>query len=533
MIIRKPFAFIVHRFKTLHLIVLIPCLYIAYMMWNLMNFFNDFVGRGYVTTIEGVLAKYYSFLMLIAPIIVIIFALLVRALFNKKNKNSTPYSIIVLHYIAFIIYVVLLPSLLMQAQNAELASSTSLIVRGVTSIFFYTNIICILLQLLLTFGFDFMSGEFLDIKEEINLDEEDNEEVEINVNKEDYKFKRWINRYIREIKYYIIENKNIFKVLGIIAGAILLIFFVGFLISLNRIVRVDQKFNYSSFSFKFNNSYLTTLDYGGNNILDGKVYLATKVTISNLSNGLESINTDDFCLDINDNCIYPTLDRSGKFLDLAKPYYGEKIGPNQTYEYVLVYELDSNLTNAKYKIKILDKLTHKKDDVIPTYKVITLTPTYTTSVSRVGTYYIDDEVKFDKTSLLNTTLKIKSYELMNTYRYTYDFCYNEKCMESQNAVAASSGKTLIVLDADFNMDENASYTKFKLGTNDFFEDFGNIEYTVNGNTYITKVYNKTPKEANKIVLEVNSSIKDAQDMNLLITIRDKCYTIKLKEEKKE
>ena len=534
MIIRKPFAFILHRFKTLHFLILIPCLYLIYMMWNLKTFFDDFVGNGYVTSLEGVVSKYYSFLMLIAPVIVIIFMLLVRALFNKKNKNSTLYSTVILHEIAFLIYLVMLPSLLIKAQAAELESSTSLIVRGVTSIFFYTNCIKVFFIIIMAFGFDLNTWEFLDVREEINLDEEDNEEVEINVNREDYKFKRWLNRYIREIKYYVIENKNIFMVLAGIAGVILLVLFISFLISLNRVVRVDQQFRYSNFSFKFNNSYLTTLDYGGNKIMDGKVYLATKVTITNITNGLVSVNTDDFCLDINDECIYPTLDRSGKFLDLARPYYGEKIGSGETNEYVLVYELDENLTNARYKVKVLDKLTYKKDEVIPKYKVITLTPTYTTSVSRVGEYILGEEVKFDKTALLNTTLKINSYELVNTYRYTYDYCYQEKCMESMNAVAASSGKVLVILSADFHMDEEASYTKFKLGTNDFFGDFAKIEYSVSNTKHIVDVTNKTPKNYNdKIIIETNASIKEADDINLLITIRDKCYTFKLKEANKE
>ena len=57
---------------------------------------------------------------------------------------------------------------------------------------------------------------------------------------------------------------------------------------------------------------------------------------------------------------------------------------------------------------------------------------------------------------------------------------NGKCIESLN----SSGKELMELNIDFNMDENASCIKFKLVTIDFFEDFGKSEYTVYGKIFI-------------------------------------------------
>ena len=94
MIIRKPFAFLVEKFKLLHFIILIPRIYLIYMFWRLSDFFNTFVVNGYVTTIADVQGKYYSFLMVIACILIIAFSILVASLFKKKNKFYTPYLII-------------------------------------------------------------------------------------------------------------------------------------------------------------------------------------------------------------------------------------------------------------------------------------------------------------------------------------------------------------------------------------------------------------------------------------------------------
>ena len=541
MIIRKPFAFLVEKFKLLHFIMLIPCIYLIYMFWRVSDFFNGFVLDGYVTTIADVSGKYFSFLMIIAALIIAVFTFLVAALFKKKNKFYLPYLLIVIVYSVVLLITIFLPSLLNSAEAANLESSSSLIIRGIMSIIFYTQIVATVVLFLLSFGLDLRTGEFLDIKEEINLDENDSEEVEINIKSDDYKAKRFARRYFREIKYYIIENKNVFKIIGAIV-LLILIFIIGkFIISLNRIVRVDQSFGYSNFSLSFNSSLLSSLDYNGNVISKDKIYLANKVTVTNRTNGLLAISTYDFCLEIGEDCYYPKLDRSGKFIDLAKPYYAEQIGGGLTGEYVLVYELDKTMVRSKYKIKVLDSLTYKKNEVIPKYKEITLTPSFSDSVKEIANYSLNDEIDLSKTTLLNTKLKITNFSVSQFYRYNYYACKDDDCTDDncsseaqncsklQDAIAANFGKYFIILDGEFTLDENSSYSKYKLGSNDFFEDFVDVKYKIGEVENIIGVKDATPKKSEgKIILEVNSVIKDADEISLIITVRDQRYTLKLK-----
>lgn len=541
MIIRKPFAFLVEKFKLLHFIVLIPCIYLIYMFWRASSFFNTFVVNGYVTNMTDLVSKYYSFLMILSSVIVITFSILVASLFKRKNKFYTPYLIIAIAYFAIFLVSCFLPGLLHNAEVANLESSTSLIIRGVMSIAFYVQIILSILFILLAFGFDIRSGDFFDVKEEINLDEDDSEEIELKIKSEDYKAKRFVHRYFREIKYYVIENKNIFKVIGAVLGVIILVFLIKFMISLNRTVRVDQTFSYSSFSLSFNSSILSTLDYNGNQISKGKVYLANKVTITNKTNSLLALATYDFCLEIGEDCYYPKLDRSGKFIDLAKPYYGEQIGRGNSTEYVLVYELDEALAKSKYKIKVLDSLTYKKDAVIPKYKEINLTPSFSDSVKDVKSYALNEEIDFSNTTLLNSKLNVKSANIAQYYRYTYFKCKsddcdvnsctadNENCASYQDATAASFGKYFIILEGDLTLDEKSSYAKYKLGTNDFFSDFVDVKYKIGDVESTTFVKDATPKDSKgSIILETNSIIKDAEEISLIITIRDQRFTLKLK-----
>ena len=166
MIIRKPYAFLVEKFKLLHFIVLIPCIYLIYMFWRVSDFFNTFVVNNYVTTEINLSDKYYSFLMILGAIIIISFCLLVASLFKKKNKFYYPYLLIVILYVIVFFTSAFLPGLLHNAENELLESSASLIIRGVMSVEFYVQIIAILMFILLAFGFDIRNGEFLDIKEE-------------------------------------------------------------------------------------------------------------------------------------------------------------------------------------------------------------------------------------------------------------------------------------------------------------------------------------------------------------------------------
>ncbi len=530
MIIRKPYAFLVHRFKLLHFLILIPIIYSCFMYYRLMNFFNNFVSAGYSTTLFEVTKNYFSFLMIIAALLVLIFMVLVGHLLKEKKFPNKLYVILTILYIIVLIYNFLLPGYLSSAELSSLASSSSLIIRGVVSILFFTQVISVIIVLLMMFGFNIKTGEFSNMKDEINLDEEDSQEIEINVKGDTYKAKRFFRRYSREFKYYIVENKNVFKIIGVIIILIILFFTIRFFVTKNKNIRIDQSFSYSSLSLSFNSSVLSSLNYAGKQINNDKVYLATKVSVINKTNGMHTIQTGDFCLEIaKDTCIYPSLDKSGLFIDIARPYYAEQIGANTSNEYVLVYELDNKDVRTNYTIKVLDSLTYKKDNVIAKYKEINLSPTYSDSVKDVGESSLNDEVNFTNTAMLNTKLKITNYDISSYYRYNYDYCIKGECTESLGSIPASYGNQLIILNTEFSMDENSSYFKNKLGSNDFFEDFGSIDYYIGENKYNVSVKNVTPKDVDdQVVLQVNSSIKYADKINLIITIRDKRFTIKLK-----
>ena len=123
-----------------------------------------------------------------------------------------------------------------------------------------------------------------DLKE-LQIEEKDSEEVEIIFNKDNAKVKRNINRFIREFKYYIKENKFIFSILCIV-----FIISIAFFIYKAMPDIIDNEYNQGD-SFSINNlnytiedSIITNLDYKGDYISNDKYYIVIKLSIKNSTN---------------------------------------------------------------------------------------------------------------------------------------------------------------------------------------------------------------------------------------------------------
>jgi len=85
------------------------------------------------------------------------------------------------------------------------------------------------------------------------------------------------------------------------------------------------------------------------------------------------------------------------------------------------------------------------------------------------------------------------------------------------------------MDYDLNLDKNAPSYKNINDLNAFASSFLKIEYTLNGNVKTANTKYVTPsKLKNKLILQTNGEIMDAEEINLLVTIRNRCYAIKIK-----
>ncbi len=82
---------------------------------------------------------------------------------------------------------------------------------------------------------------------------------------------------------------------------------------------------------------------------------------------------------------------------------------------------------------------------------------------------------------------------------------------------------------EYNLDKTTVYGSNVKADNLFFNNFLSLEYTKDGVTKETSLSNRTTdKMKETLVFETNSEVKDADSINLLVTVRNNRYKINLK-----
>ena len=72
-------------------------------------------------------------------------------------------------------------------------------------------------------------------------------------------------------------------------------------------------------------------------------------------------------------------------------------------------------------------------------------------------------------------------------------------------------------------------SRYQRGKAGFVTDFLEVRYTVNDKTYTSTVCNLTPRELSDTwVFEINQNMRNATKIDLLVNIRGKQYTMKIK-----
>jgi len=147
-------------------------------------------------------------------------------------------------------------------------------------------------------------------------------------------------------------------------------------------------------------------------------------------------------------------------------------------------------------------------------------------------YAQNELIKLNDTSLRDTTLIIKNHEITDTYTFQYEHCFRDICSPMRRSISAQSisarAETLLILDYDLVLDD--VYFKRNIrNENHFFTHFVTVRYVRNGETRVADITNRTPIEVNdRFIMQVDRNIIFAEAIELLITIRNKQYAIKLK-----
>lgn len=519
----------------IHLLLLLPMGYLIHRSFRVVAFFREYVRNNYSTSLLTIAAEHINFFMYFAVLVIILSILAIYYLMRQKKKSTKLYFFLLLYYLFFFVLIGFTYSVLSNMEHNLITAQTARAYRDISVVLCLPQYFFFLYTFVRGIGFDIKKFNFAGDLKELEITDIDSEEFEFRVNVEGYKIERTARRFVREMTYYIKENTFVFSCI-----AAVVVIFIGTLFYLhygvyNKTYRTTDKMTHHFFTLEVTDSMVTNLSYNGNVITDGKYYLVLKLLIENKSNKDYELDYTNFRLVLNNKNIYPLLDRGEHFVDFGKPYLGEKIKRQSKEAYTLAYEIDAaDLTN-EYTIKILESIDFKVGDIAAKYKFIKLNPPKIDKVEDMDVLDIGKIINLKQTNLDYSTFQLHNYQFVGNYTYDYEYCKTENnCRTLKDSITPNvSGTiektTLLVLHHDFHLDEESDYWNAMKTSAKFSNQFLSIRTLNNGETQLISMYNRTtPFMNNVFVFEIRKEILEAEQIELLLTVRDKRYIYRLK-----
>lgn len=535
MILKKPYAFLIKYFRVIHLILLLPILYLITKTYRIVSFFKSYVSNNYTTNIINIATEHINFFMYMGVLFIILTVIAIYYLMRQKRKSTKLYFFILIYYIVLFVLIGFTHSILSNMEHSLITAQSARAYKDISFVLCLPQYFFFLYTLIRGIGFDIKKFDFANDLKDLEITNIDNEEFEFSINIESYKAKRTLRRFIRETKYYVLENTFIFTCLFAV-----FVIFIGTMFYLNygvynKTYRVSDKMTHNYFNIQITNSMVTNLGLDGNVITEGKYYLVLQLLIENRTQVNEELDYTNFRLVLNDKNIYPTLDRGEYFLDFGMPYKKEKIKKQSKNYYVLAYEIDESELANEYTIKILESIEYKVGDIAAKYKNIKLNPPKIDKVKEEENLTLEKTANLKNSTLGFSTFKINSYHFTNSYIYDYLYCIDSKpCQKLKDKITTDlSGTiektTLIVLDVDTNLDQNSIYAKSIKTENKFFAHFLSLRYKKGNQVYTIPLKNKTTENLKGVlVFETKSEVLNADSIDLLVTVRNRRYVFQLK-----
>lgn len=534
MILKKPYAFLIKNFKLVHLVLGILMVLISIFSYQIVDFIRTFIKNGYTITVTSNMVD-----TIINPVIYLLFLLVIGAftlimiLLKSKDKSVKTYLFAIIYYVLLLIMVIIASGLINGLQVKLWATADARTYRDLANIIYYPQFIFVVIIFIRALGFNVKQFNFKNDLQEIEVTDSDSEEIELNVNFETYKAERFIRRFIRELKYYYLENKFVINIIGIILVIVLGYLFFTNYEKLTYRYKENKGFTVGSFKIKVLDSMITNVDQGGNKIYDGKAYVVIKIDITN--NGLkdQTFAYDNLKLYYNGDYIYPSLDLGGYFIDYGNPYMGDVIYTKEHGVYVIPYMIDEKDINKSFKISIYTGKSSKKDVFEAKNAIIKLNPKKYFDVDVISESKVGESVSMSSSLIKNSTISIKNYTINTRFEYSYEDCYLDNCRTYRDLVVADNSyqnrQTLIIMDYELDLDNTASSYKNINGIGKFADAFMRFDYILGGITYDAHAKNVTPTRLkDKLIVQTDGKLLNAESVNLYVTIRNRSYKIVLK-----
>lgn len=521
MILRKPYAFLIKYFQRINLILLVLVGFIFYKTFKLHQFTRNYVNTTVYNNVVDSISKYTNIYTYLAFFAVIAICLVLIYLLNMKKKPISSYVFIVGVNILVLIYYLYVGNYFTYKAVNGFNLITARVINDLSLIVTLPYYILIFLLLIRSIGIDLKNFGFQEDKEFIEISESDREEVEVEVAFDKGKWIRKIKYYLRNIKYFIVEHKIIISIVSIIVLGIGIKSFYNYFYIENRIYSMKQTITSNSYNLMVANTYLTDKDFSGNIVShDGMYFIIVDLKINNLLNYDRNFDIEKFILYIDDDYYVPSTKYNSYFKDMGNLYIGKDIKANEKTSYLLIYEVPKPSDKANFILKYQD-INYKNSKLVK-IKI---------KVLDISTFKNKGEANYPSLFTLpineedNISFKIESFSFSNSINYRYQACNsNGTCPIYQGNYKAKANYIVLYMKFDTDKDQQEFL--------DFLNSYGKIKYKINEeekivpvNFAVTRTY-----KGNHVYLVVPSEIVNADDIDILITIRTYQYYYHLKGE---
>ena len=536
MVFKKPYAFLIKHFRLIHIVLTVLTIVVAVESYRVLAFFIDYIANNYsVTIIENMAQEYIGNVIYLAIVAILILLIIITLLLKLKNKPIKTYVYSIIFYVVFIIFIGIAGSLISGLEKEVWSAASAKAYRDIAMIAYYPQFIAIVLIGIRAIGFDVKKFNFKNDLRELEITEADSEEIELNLNFDSTKAQRNVRRFVRETGYYYQENKFILTIIAILGVLI-----IGYTIYKNyekNIFRYNEgdTFNLRGLDINILSSMITDVNTKGDPIRDGSAFLVLLVNVNNNTNRDIDFAYDYLRLLIGNKVAYPDLSLSSYFSDYGDQLNSEKTYSRRGYTYVIPYEINKDDINSNFKINVYLGDATKKKRFVAKNAYIKLKPMMAMGSSKATIVRSGTEISLANSTLGNTTFKVNNPVFTTRYVYKYNRCFGKNCDEKTDVIVSDATylnrQALVVLDYELNLDQDSpSFYKINtIGT--FANAFLKLEYGNDLNHMIsTTVKYATPSNLKgKLVLQTVGDVLTSRKVNLIISVRNKQYSISLKD----
>ena len=523
MVLRKPYKFFIKYFRLFHLILATMVVYSLIRISHVITFINKFTNSDVTlkTITMDEFNSLYNIVDIIIPILTIILSVILLVVMTIKKKPNKFYAYSTLTSIALLAMTLHGRSTMLELTNTWLSRGS---LESIVDLYVFVIIACaalVAIALARAIGFNIGRFDFNSDLLQFELSEEDNAEFEVALNFDVIEMKRNMQKRHRYIKYFLKENKS-----TIIWSIAITIAFVGlyglYSFSKNRI-KAQPITNLSMIGdvgFTVNEAYIIDKSPNGKELPDDLNLVVLDVTLKNSTKRALKLNPGLLSLTIGEDIYGRKLTYGSYVSDLGTVFYNEDIKRQSEEKKLFVFAVpEKNINNKIYLgVSNYGNLTYYK-----------LNPVKIETKDKVISAKLNDEMKFDGSTIGNSKIKITGFDI----KYQFEVPYKFKNLNSVETLApvfsGNTDKALLKIVTNYSFDK-ISTTKTLQG---LITRYGYIEYVIGDKTYkingdIKEIKSVKAKVPNTYYFEVDSNVMKADKVILGFRLRNADYKYYLK-----